>query len=138
MKNYTAILTIVVLVGAFGVFGYFKMNKPSNNIKMEQPTPTQTQQASGEIKEFIVTAKNWQFDPPEIKVKEGDRVRIRVKSLDVIHGFAIPQFNVNLKLDPNKEMIAEFTASKKGEFNFFCNIPCGDGHKDMRGKLIVE
>jgi len=32
----------------------------------------------------------------------------------------------------------EFVADKVGEFNFFCNVYCGEGHSEMGGKLVVR
>ena len=66
-----------------------------------------------------MTAKKWEFNPSIIKVKIGDKVRLRVISIDVDHGLAIPEFGVNIILKPNKLSTAEFIADKKGEFTFF-------------------
>ena len=71
-------------------------------------------------------------------MKLGDKVRLKVKSIDVDHGLAIPEFGVNLILKPNELQTVEFVADKKGEFPFFCSVYCGVGHGGMRGKLIVE
>ncbi len=89
-------------------------------------------------KEFDMTARQWEFTPSTIRVKEGDRVKLNIKSMDVTHGFAISEFGVNERLEPGKTTTVEFTADKKGEYIFFCSVPCGAGHRDMKGKLIVE
>ncbi|PJA85876.1 MAG: hypothetical protein CO143_00630 [Candidatus Moranbacteria bacterium CG_4_9_14_3_um_filter_45_14] len=31
-----------------------------------------------------------------------------------------------------------FKATKKGTFEFFCSVYCGEGHMEMRGKIIIE
>jgi cytochrome c oxidase subunit 2 len=85
-----------------------------------------------------VLAKNWVFEPAEIRVKKGERVVLEITSVDVDHGLAIPAFNVNVKLAPNKMAKAEFTADKAGSYPFFCSVFCGSGHRDMKGMLIVE
>jgi cytochrome c oxidase subunit 2 len=85
-----------------------------------------------------MTAKQFAFDPAEVRVKLGTRVRLLVTSTDVAHGLAIPAFNVNASLPPNIETAVEFVADQKGEFPFFCNTFCGSGHMGMRGTLIVE
>ncbi|MBI2139951.1 cupredoxin domain-containing protein [Candidatus Woesearchaeota archaeon] len=94
--------------------------------------------SSGEIKEFSIIAKNWEFVPGTIAVNHGDRVVLRVKSVDVQHGFRIAEYGINEGLEPNKEVRIEFVADKKGTFPFFCSVPCGKGHKDMRGELVVS
>ncbi len=90
------------------------------------------------VKEFSITAKNWEFIPGEITVNKGDRVRLKIASVDVDHGFAIAAFNVNQKLTPGKTEIVEFTADKSGSYTFFCSVFCGGGHREMKGTLIVK
>ncbi|VVA43995.1 Cytochrome c oxidase subunit II [Candidatus Roizmanbacteria bacterium] len=93
---------------------------------------------SGKVKDFSMIAKQWQFDPSIINVKQGDKIRLKIKSIDVTHGFSLLDFNVNENLEPGKEIIVEFIADKKGEFTFFCSVICGTGHSGMKGKLVVE
>ena len=58
--------------------------------------------------------------------------------MDVTHGFDLPDFNVNSRLDAGKTTTVEFIVDKKGTFNFFCNVQCGEGHGGMNGKLVVN
>jgi cytochrome c oxidase subunit 2 len=85
-----------------------------------------------------VTAKQFTFEPAEIRVKQGEKVKLEITSVDVDHGFALPTFNLNATLKPNEMTTLEFVADKKGTFPFFCSIFCGSGHGSMRGSLIVE
>ena len=94
--------------------------------------------STGEPKEFIITAKNWEFVPNMINVKQGDEVVLKVKSADVPHGFFIEEYGIDERLEPNKEVVVRFIADKKGEFPFVCSVPCGKGHGKMRGVLIVK
>lgn len=135
-------LIIVALIVVGGVM-VFNQNKP---VIKQETTPVQTTTQTSEptttssipVKEFTMTAKQWAFDPAVITVKQGDKVKIKIKSIDVTHGFALADFNVKVDLTPNKEETVEFVADKKGEFTFFCSVMCGEGHKDMTGKLVVE
>lgn len=122
---------------------------PAKNAPVaSQPAPTQVAPAEATTapvpetqptaKVFALTARQWRFEPAEIRVKQGEKVRLTVTSVDVTHGFALPDFNVNLNLEPGKTVGAEFTAEKKGTFTFFCNVYCGQGHREMSGMLIVE
>ena len=90
------------------------------------------------IKEFDMTAKQWEFIPNTIEVKEGDTVILNIKSIDVSHGFAISNFGINEFLSPGNEVKVEFIADEKGTFSFFCSVSCGTGHSGMRGKIIVN
>ena len=89
-------------------------------------------------KEVKILAKQFSFSPAEIRVKQGEKVRLVVTSEDVSHGLTIPAFNVSLTLEPGKTATAEFVADQKGSFPFFCSVFCGSGHGSMRGTLIVE
>jgi len=120
-------------------------NEPSEPIQAGMPVPGQEDEveeavvvSDSEIKEFDMTAKQWEFTPSTITVNEGDTVRLNIKSEDVTHGFAISEFDVNERVLPGKTTIVEFVADKKGEYTFFCSVQCGSGHGGMRGKLIVE
>jgi cytochrome c oxidase subunit II len=39
---------------------------------------------------------------------------------------------------PDKEARVTITPQKAGQFAFFCDVFCGDGHEEMGGTLIVE
>jgi cytochrome c oxidase subunit 2 len=86
-----------------------------------------------------VVAKQFTFEPSTIEVTEGERVRLLVKSDDVVHGFQIEKFNVN-KLVPEggKPVTIDFVASAAGTFEILCSEECGDGHESMKGKLVVK
>ncbi len=84
-----------------------------------------------------VTAKQWEFVPNVITVKKGDNVRLMITSLDVKHGFMLPDFNINKQIEPGETIIVEFMANKTGEFGFRCSVMCGQGHMEQTGKLII-
>ena len=121
---------LLVLIVFFVIGGVFFLNQKKPAMKEESTTTP--------VKEFSMIAKKWQFDPSTINVKQGDKVRLKIKSIDVTHGFSLLDFNVNENLAPEKEVVVEFIADKKGEFSFFCSVFCGEGHSGMKGKLIVE
>ena len=107
---------------------------PSPNPEPPATAPTQT----GQVTEITMEAKQFDFVPSEINVKEGDRVRLIITSTDVEHGISIPEFGVNEILPPGKEVTIEFTADKKGDYPFVCSVYCGSGHQHMRGVLHVS
>lgn len=93
---------------------------------------------TGPLKEFDMTAKNWAFSPSVITVKKGDHVKIKITSADVTHGFALKDYNIKVDIEPGKTQIVEFTADKEGTFDFRCSVPCGEGHREMTGSLVVQ
>ncbi|MBS3150239.1 cupredoxin domain-containing protein [Candidatus Woesearchaeota archaeon] len=90
------------------------------------------------VKEFDIIARQWEFEPSVITVNEGDRVILHVESVDVAHGIAISEFGVNEYLNPGETVDVKFIADKKGEFEFYCNVFCGEDHSSMAGRLIVK
>ncbi len=109
-------------------------SEKSSNTSETQPSDT----TSPTTKSFSMTAKNWEFSPSTITVKKGDKVKLTIKSVDVDHGFSLPDFGVNVKLEPGKTVTTEFVADKQGTFQYRCSVQCGSGHKEMTGTLIVE
>ncbi len=94
--------------------------------------------APPQVKEFRIEAFRFGFEPSRIEVDRGDAVRIIATSRDGTHGFALPQYRVNLVLTKGSEQVAEFVADTSGEFTFQCSVPCGSGHSAMKGTLIVR
>ena len=88
----------------------------------------------------VIQMKAFQFgfDPNPVIVNEGEKVKLVVTSTDVTHGFSIAEFGVNVKLFPGRPSIIDFTADKSGTYTFYCSVPCGSGHRSMRGRLIVK
>ena len=93
---------------------------------------------TGEVKEFFIVAKNWEFSPPMIKVNAGDTVKLHVNTIEGTHGFLISEFGINRRLEPGEEQEIVFMADKKGNFSMVCSVYCGSGHEGMRGVLVVE
>ncbi len=90
------------------------------------------------VKEFTMTARQWDFTPSTITVNKGDTVKITITSTDVTHGFAISEYGINTRVSPGTTEVVEFTADKEGTFIFRCSVPCGSGHSGMEGTLVVK
>ena len=72
-------------------------------------------------------------------VKRGERVRLRIRSEDVVHGFAIGRMGVDVgPIEPGKTATVEFVADQAGEFTFYCTTWCDPNHPRMRGTLEVR
>ena len=112
------------------------MPVPGENIK--ETEVIENKPAAESVKEFKITAKQFQFEPSTIEVSKGDRVRLLVTSTDVPHGISITEYGINERLDPGTPKTIEFTADKEGTFTAFCSVFCGSGHGGMKGRLIVK
>ncbi|MEG0260904.1 MAG: cytochrome c oxidase subunit II, partial [Lysinibacillus sp.] len=87
--------------------------------------------------EVVVLASAFLYEPQEIEVPLGSKVKFIATSADVIHGFEIAGTNVNMMLEPGyiSEYVAEI--NQAGEFLIVCNEYCGTGHTAMYSKLKV-
>lgn len=102
-----------------------------------------------------VTAKKYEYDPGEIRVKVGTRVQLKVRALDRSHGMkfklypkgereqgpaglTFPDGKNDFRLEQDEVVTIEFVAERPGEYDIECSVFCGFGHRGMDGKLIVE
>jgi cytochrome c oxidase subunit II len=92
-------------------------------------------QAKNEVE---IMAMKFSFTPDKVKVKLGQPVTLLLTSIDRIHGFKMPALGVRTDIVPGETTRVTITPDKVGEFAFFCDIFCGDGHEDMAGTLVVE
>ncbi len=100
--------------------------------------PAQQGASETQVREIRMTAKKYRFDPKEIRVREGERVRLLITALDRKHGIRIKEFGVKTVLEKGKETVVEFVAERAGEYKFKCSVRCGRRYGRMKGKLIVE
>ncbi len=91
------------------------------------------------VREVRVTAKKYHYEPAEIVVAQGEKVRLLVTSADVRHGLKISDFNVSdSNIVRGKDTVLEFVADKPGTHTIKCSHLCGFGHLGMSGKLLVK
>ncbi|MBI3428546.1 MAG: cytochrome c oxidase subunit II [Actinobacteria bacterium] len=69
--------------------------------------------------------------PPILYLPQGEKVRFTLISSDVVHGFWIPAFMIQMQNLPGVTNHLEFTANKLGDFPGRCNILCGRDHSRM-------
>ena len=106
-----------------------------------QPEAIKPVAGSGHTVEIKMIAREnqWVWDPSTVTAKVGDKVIIRIFNEDNYdHGWALEAFAINRRLFPKQETAVEFIAAKTGTFQFYCSVPCGDGHYGQVGTLIVE
>ena len=91
------------------------------------------------FREIHIRAFNYGFDPSEIRVNAGERVKLVITNeAGNLHGFAIDEYGIAVQLPPGESVVVEFLATKIGEFEFYSHIYSGTGSASMRGELIVE
>src|SRR5687767_9010628 len=82
-------------------------------------------QAADEPRVIEVVAKRFAFEPSEIQVTVGQRVRLVLRTADGLHGFEIKKFKIAKEIPRgNKTVTVEFTASEAGRFPILCSEYC--------------
>ena len=76
-------------------------------------------------------------NPPTLYLPQGESVRFTITSNDVVHGFWIPAFMIQMQNLPDRTNHLQFTANKLGTFPGRCNILCGRNHAQMIFKVKV-
>jgi cytochrome c oxidase subunit 2 len=110
--------------------------------------------SGGEIKEFYIKARQYAYEPAKITVNKGDEVRIKLASLDVVHGFFLEGHDIDAQIEPGVQKFKlrrpskgreftdvneiVFTANHPGKFRFRCSHTCGTMHPFMQGEMIVS
>ncbi|HZX44305.1 MAG TPA: cupredoxin domain-containing protein [Candidatus Nanoarchaeia archaeon] len=117
-----AIIILIVAAVAFGAIRIFGL------LGADAPTAS----AVKDTTEIKVSAFRFGYSPEVVTVSKGDKVKLVIDNTDTTHGIRIPE----LGLAGNE--VIEFTADKTGEFTWYCNVMCGSGHSQMKGKLIIR
>lgn len=97
--------------------------------------------------EIEVTAMQfaWIFNYPgtditsgELHVPLGQKVRLNMKAMDVIHAFWVPELRLKQDTIPGMTTHLEFTPTRLGTYNIVCTELCGAYHGGMRAEMIVD
>jgi heme/copper-type cytochrome/quinol oxidase subunit 2 len=94
-------------------------------------------------RDFEVSARRFKFtvsgtDAQEIRVTQDDLVKITLSAGDVPHSFTLPEYRIQKRVEPGKEVSFEFRAEKVGRFEFHCSLTNDNcRERGMVGALIV-
>ena len=86
---------------------------------------------------IALSARKFDFDRSEIRVRTGEAVTLLIATSDFVHGFAIPDLNVRVDLVPGRTVAVMLKPERPGRFVFLCDNFCGEGHDFMSGVLTV-
>ncbi len=86
----------------------------------------------------------WSFEYPEYGIVSNELVLpvnhpvlFRIRSLDVIHSFWIPEFRIKTDAIPGMLNEQRVTPTEVGEFTAHCSELCGTGHAYMTARVRV-
>ena len=75
---------------------------------------------------------------PELHLPLNKPVKMLLRSKDVNHQFAVPQFRVKMDMVPGMVTYFWFTPTRTGTFDALCEQLCGMAHFAMRGRVVVD
>lgn len=122
-------------------------NPPTEKEKMDPVVEEEEVVVEDEMSEkitFVLSGVDFKFfmdgkERPEIRVKQGDTVRIEFTSTQGYHDLVVDEFDAATKqVRPNDGMTSvEFVADQKGTFEYYCSV---GQHRaqGMWGNLVVE
>lgn len=102
-----------------------------------------------------LTARQHAYDPPVLRVSQGDTIGLRIESADVVHVFFyLEGYEIDAKVVPESpylhltepshpheriKKVAEvvFAANRTGKFRYHCSHTCGTMHPFMGSGLVL-
>ena len=85
-----------------------------------------------------IEARRYSFAPARIEVRQGDLVRIELRTSDIAHSVTIDDYRIAKRVSPGQPVTFEFRAEKAGTFPFYCDLKAEEGCRQMRGELVVR
>jgi cytochrome c oxidase subunit II len=120
-KKLAYFLTASALVLALAACG---SNKDSN------ASPSPEESASQEL---VITATTFEFNKPEYAIPKDTPVKLSLENIKGAHGVEI--VGQGITISGNKSKVVTLPA---GTYDIKCNIMCGNGHTQMKAKLVVS
>jgi heme/copper-type cytochrome/quinol oxidase subunit 2 len=109
--------------------------------------------AEPELRNIDIRARQYAYDPAVINANVGDTLRIRLMSLDVIHGFYLEGHDLDSEILPNQRSFhikkpsidtewrevesVDVVLKRGGKYRYRCSHTCGTMHPFMLGELLV-
>ena len=110
--------------------------------------------AAAAEREITIVARQYSFEPHRLVIDSGDKVRLRLVSRDVVHGFHLEGHDLEAEVRPGKLSfrvrrpssreqfeeveVVEFVAGGPGKYRYRCSVTCGTLHPFMQGELVVR
>jgi cytochrome c oxidase subunit II len=135
-------MIIIILTGIMGAL------HPSSNVEVIDPTTLHLQgefvesnlgtaiEPDGSVTVRLI-AQQYDFVPRCVQVPVGTPVKFRLTSADVVHGFLLPNTNVNTMIVPGFVAEVRTRFANEGEYTMPCHEFCGLGHHAMWAHVRV-
>jgi heme/copper-type cytochrome/quinol oxidase subunit 2 len=111
--------------------------QPQANVQ-EQQTSSAPLAAVAKARVIDMTVGNFQFSPSSIIVKKGESIIVRLKNISGEHSFYSEALNLDVPVAEGQSVDITIPTQTAGTFDFRCGIPCGEGHREMTGQIVVQ
>lgn len=88
-------------------------------------------------RDIVVVARDHQFIPNRIDVRQDDLVRVTFTSEGRSATFAVDAYRILKRAGADKTIVFEFRADQPGTFTFYCSLTSDPQCRDMKGELVV-
>ncbi|MEX8520084.1 MAG: cupredoxin domain-containing protein [Leptothrix sp. (in: b-proteobacteria)] len=95
------------------------------------------QTAAPAARHIAIVARKFVFLPNQITLKLGEPVVLEFTAPEVVMGFFAPDLQLRAVIVPGEVAQLPFVPQRAGQFDFLCDIFCGDGHEGMNGTITV-
>ncbi len=139
------LLVMIAIVVVTGIAGALH---PPSNVEVIDPTTLHLQgefvesnlgtavEPDGSVTVRVI-AEQYDFVPHCVQVPVGTPVKFRLTSADVVHGFLLPDTNVNTMVVPGFVAEVRTSFATPGEYAMPCDEFCGLGHHAMWAHVSV-
>jgi heme/copper-type cytochrome/quinol oxidase subunit 2 len=88
-------------------------------------------------RDIALVARDHQFIPERIEVRQDDLVRVTFTSEGQPTSFAIDAYRILKRAGADETIVFDFRADQAGTFTFYCSLTSDPQCREMKGTLVV-
>jgi len=111
-------------------------------IELGQERVERKQEGGRWVTEVWMTVIRSTIRPWVIRAKQGDIIRLHITNVekvrDATHDFGVPEYGIQVSINPGETVDVEFEATHPGVYTYYCLEFCSPLHLEMLGFLEIE
>lgn len=143
------VLAVWIAVYSYQIYDQMSIQGPMEHLHMGMASANAAplDSASEPLEQIEVLSKQWAWEfrypkqnvtSTELHLPANQRVRLALKSEDVLHGFYIPAFRLKQDIIPNRTIDFEFTPIRAGNYRLRDSQYSGTYFAAMQADVVVE
>jgi heme/copper-type cytochrome/quinol oxidase subunit 2 len=100
-------------------------------------TSLRGQDRAPDRRDIALIARDHQFIPQRIEVRQDDLVRVTFTSEGRPTSFAIDAYRILKRAGADETIVFDFRADQAGTFTFYCSLTSDPQCREMKGTLVV-